>query len=114
MKKHPLQIICELDPEIGTTRSYSGRGMYGKECLGIVIYNTVGVFCAEILRALFNGSVRAANFSENEEFDRSDIAEEIAEALSSMCQDAMGLGTIVYFPSVPYVFEESVGDEDFA
>ncbi len=68
------------------TRSYSGRGMFGKECLGVTIEDSLLHFVAELL----------------------DLAEEmsdvknLATALQNARTDSMGLGTIIYFPYIPY------------
>ena len=77
------------------TRSYSGRGMYGKECLGVSIdRGGLGNFIADVL--------------ENLDTDR---VEEIAEAFRHLSTDSLGLGMIAYFPGVPYNGSSS-DDED--
>jgi hypothetical protein len=74
------------------TRSYSGRNMYGKVCLGVTIDRSgLGSFIASVI--------------ENLDMDH---VEDISDAFRGMATDSMGMGQIVYFPSVPY--EE--GDED--
>ena len=59
-------------------RSYSGRGMYGKQCLGIDMDSMADAF-------------RFALMVEDED---------LTVALSNPCFDSMGLGIIVYFPNV--------------
>lgn len=56
------------------TRSYSGRGMYGKECLGAVAHSAEDVY-AECGRA----NIKSAR------------------------TDSMGLSVVVYWPSIPWV-----------
>lgn len=53
-------------------RSYSGRGMYGKECVGVTIR------------------------------DKSDLIDlaDAAKIAGKPCTDDMGLGTIAYWPNV--------------
>lgn len=96
---HPLQMM--LDEAGIETRSYSGRGMYGKECLGADIdRGGLGSFMADVIMGM-EAHVAAEN------------REEIAEAFRSMSTDSMGLGMIVYFPGVPYEGDtESEDDED--
>ena len=94
-EKHPLQQLLE-DCDI-RVRSYSGRGMYGKDCLGVDIKR----------RGL--GSLMAAIVRETRDEDEQDI---IAAALEGMESDSMGLGMIYYFPDVPYVGDDE--DEDDA
>lgn len=70
-------------------RSYSGRGMYGRCCLGVDLYQGQSL-----------GSLIAVLITEVDEDDREDVA----EAVQGMLTDSMGLGSIVYFPSV--LFDE--------
>lgn len=96
MECHPLQ---ELIEGIGfETRSYSGRGMYGKQCLGVEISRdqSIGDLFAMIL----------------EEVDGQDDLREIADGFHGMCWDSMGLDMIYYFPNVPYFNEEDHEDEE--
>lgn len=74
-------------------RSYSGRGMYGQKCLGVVIDNAFGKFFADL-------------FGEAKYLDKNKF-EVIQEAFNSMKTDSMGLGTIVYFENVEYIEEDS-------
>jgi|CXWL01.1.fsa_nt_gi hypothetical protein len=88
MTKSKLQAI--LESTVDGVRSYSGRAMYGRSCLGVET-NDVGDLFAAVL----------------EEVEGDDDTHEIQEAFRDMRTDAMGRGTIVYFPNV-----EFVGDED--
>jgi hypothetical protein len=91
---HALQLLLKKhDIE---TRSYSGRNMYGKVCLGVDIgRGGLGDFIAKVIEGT-QSQIGGENI------------EEIAQAFRGMATDSMGMGQIVYFPSVPY--EE--GDED--
>jgi hypothetical protein len=66
-------------------RSYSGRGMYGKSCVGIVC-NSVGT----IARLIAYATVEACTSDEGEDF---------ADAVSGMHTDSMGSSIIFYWPS---------------
>ena len=61
-------------------RSYSGRGMYGKECVAVT-----GVSVWNVAQGLFS-----------EQFD-----EDFSE-LPEPKQDALGLGNVLYWPSYPW------------
>lgn len=115
MSKHPLQVICELNDNL-KARSYSGRGMFGKSCLGVELDRgvSVGKLFATVLETLFGeGASRAEDFSEDgEDVEREEIALQIAEAFRDMCQDQMGTGAIVYFPNIEYVDEEEEEDDE--
>lgn len=89
-EKHKLQELLE-SAEVGF-RSYSGRGMGGKECLGVTIRSPhgLGEFISDVIQGL--------EFLGEETSD-------VADAFRTMVTDSMGLGMIVYFPDVPFVEE---------
>ncbi len=68
-------------------RSYSGRGMYGKYCLGVDLDGSVYGFVADVMLHA-EGSTDTMN--------------EIASHFHNMETDAMGLGKVVYFRNVEY------------
>jgi len=76
------------------TRSYSGRCMYGKSCIGFVIDDSVLYAVASIV-----GNV--------EDFEE---RLNLVEVFQHVKTDSMGRGTIVYFPYVPY--EEKHEEEE--
>lgn len=80
-----------LDPQ-ALYDDYSGRGMYGKECFGIVVEST-----AEAVKFLI---ALARNLE-------AELADELADNWTT---DSMGYGTIVYFPRFT-VSEEDVDDD---
>lgn len=69
-------LVSNLDN--AEVRSYSGRSMYGKQCLGIDMESMSDAF-------------RFALMVEDED---------LTVALSNPCFDNMGMGIIVYFPNV--------------
>lgn len=87
--KHKLQEILERNGVEGV-QSYSGRGMYGKTCLGVSV-DSLGAFFATVLKC-----VRGE-----------DDTQAIQKAFAGMATDSMGRGVVVYFPSVH--FEEEGG-----
>ena len=76
-------------------RSYSGRGMYGEKCLAITLDRdtSIGQFVGDVLFA-------AGSVGEDGVFDI------LADAFHDMKTDDMGLGSVCYFPGVPYQAEE--------
>lgn len=76
--------VADVD---GTLRPYSGRAMYGQECLGIDLDSEADAFRIALA-----------------------VSGELAEALNSPRFDSMGLGIIVYFPNVEV--PEGVTDDD--
>lgn len=90
------QLIEEAGYE---TRSYSGRGMYGKECLGVCTENVnVIAFIYDIMETSFDQ-------------DRADLEEDIMQIREAKT-DSMGKGMIVYFPNVPYNKDEDEDEEE--
>jgi hypothetical protein len=74
-----------------TPRSYSGRGMYGKECLGVDTDRSEMRVAAELIRAVIETK---------EEFD--DSLYELAGILEDTQTDSMGMGIIMYWPNIPF------------
>jgi hypothetical protein len=86
----------------GSIRSYSGRGMYGRSCLGVVIDGfDIGRLIAHIIRNM--------DFVKDDKYpgDRG----EIADSFEEMCWDSLGLQTVVYFKSVRFI-EPPCEDDD--
>lgn len=77
--------LQELIDEMGYhTRSYSGRGMMGKECLGVSVYDDFE-FGIELGTAI----------------TASDSLYLIA-TIQEYKKDNMGRDTIIYWPNIPY------------
>jgi hypothetical protein len=80
-------------------RSYSGRGMYGENCLGVTISpGEMGQFIARLMEAQ-----HLLDTEEGDEEVKETEWEAVAKGLRRWTQDSMGRGTIIYFPGVPFV-----------
>jgi hypothetical protein len=84
---------CGLD-----VMSYSGRGMFGKECVGVQVDN-LGEFFAEVIYGLE---------PDDERMDK----ETLAEAFRNMKTDELGRGMVVYFPKVKWEDSYEPSDEE--
>lgn len=71
--------------EVDVRTNYSGRGMYGAECVGFVLQNYV-----PYIFALANALADAT------------ITTEFEQIVAATEQDDMGLDIIIYFPGVTY------------
>ena len=71
------------------TRSYSGRGMYGKKCLGVT--------CGNVFK-LFSDVLSAIDGCPYDMLDLNKLSSEFNTAQS----DNMGMDIVVYFPDVEY------------
>lgn len=100
-KAHPLQVMLS-DVGFGRyePRSYSGKGMYGKTCLAVVLDSEIsfGSFIADILdayRTIVEDSINdSAAYS---------ALNDIEHAMRGLRSDGMGRGVVYYWPSIPFV-----------
>jgi hypothetical protein len=63
-------LLCEAIEEAGySPRSYSGRAMYGRDCVGVEVPRSESGFtlCAKVIRAVFDlhGDDEANRFTED-------------------------------------------------
>ena len=73
--------------------SYSGRGMYGRQCLSITTDRDSFSILAKIMR------------------DCEDV-EEASALLAKAKTDSMGRGTVIYWPSIEIPQGVTIGDDD--
>jgi|SRR6478752_2189543 len=83
------QIIEAIENCGETPTDYSGRGMYGKRCLGVVCDNPM----ATLLSILDSFASGANELSE---------VQELIQELGRPQTDSMGLSSILYFPDVKW------------
>lgn len=96
MKPETLKELIE-DAEF-ETRSYSGRGMYGKECLGVVLEAGDEIaFGAKVVLA----AVERNDDLEEDDEDRVDLDDLVGD-IESASTDSLGRGTILYFPRIEF------------
>jgi hypothetical protein len=94
--------LQELMAKHYPARSYSGRGMFGKSCLGFDL--NCGIGMGRFLSTLIESTLGLSQ----------DSIDEIAEQIESIQTDHMGLGMIVYFPGVEFYGEgDDLDDADF-
>lgn len=93
-----ISAVCEWhDIEIRT--DYSGRGMYGAKCLGLVFDGTPGQLFSAFINALT--------------LDDDYLKLELSDVFAEMASDSMGWNSIYYFPGWNFIDEDSeTEDED--
>lgn len=74
--------------------AYSGRGMYGAECVGFDVARGAEVSVGAALALVL---AQAAQDDDQDVYAALDNAFDIA---SNACIDSMGLGSVVYFPGL--------------
>ncbi len=91
--KRILELFREVEVQNDDhqVRSYSGRGMFGRSCVGVDTNDVFG-FIADVLEIAQPGDVYS-----------------LSQVLRNSRQDSMGRSSIIYWPDLPYTEE---GDED--
>ena len=86
MTSKQLQDIIEMAGY--ETRSYSGRGMYGKECLAFTTERETSSFAvaADLIAAAIDAG--------------EDFIEPVLAAMRGVKTDSLGRGAVFYFPSI--------------
>jgi hypothetical protein len=103
--KHPLQFALEYLESAPKLQSYSGRGMFGRKCLGLVVSSM-----AEMNRIIFDlGYSVGVELGEN---DENGFVEKVSVAVQNMQSDNMGMDFIYYFPTVEFVENERFSEDD--
>ena len=99
MAKHLVQRVLE---DIGSfeIRAYSGRGMYGQECLAVELDEGLGALMSDLILATEDLSGREI--------------EDLAQAVRGVRTDSMGRGQIAYFPDVPFTATDVDDAPDYA
>lgn len=99
-----MHILQELVQEAGyDCRSYSGRGMFGSQCLGVDLPVDISAFrfVAHVFDAIESDMVFDSDGKELEAI-LVDVIAKVTRVIEKACLDSMGKGTIIYFPSVQY------------
>lgn len=111
MEQHPMQRMINTFSDVA--RFYGGPGMGGKQCLGVVTTRGgIGELFACIIDALADDTSRGGHTDDPVQ-DSINRMREIADAVRSMRTQDTGIGTIVYFPDVPFVDpSQEIASED--
>lgn len=85
-----MEDFCK-EYDIDFRDDYSGRGMFGRKCVGFVISK---------------GTDLLSTLVELTEMLKDNGIEYVSHKLGAICQDSMGLYTIIYFPRLIKLNEE--------
>lgn len=80
--------VAENEDKYEICEGYSGRGMFGRKCLGVIVRN--GYLRMEFMMSLT--TYLNTNASDDEDLDLG--------AFEGMSMDDLGLDSIVYFPNI--------------
>lgn len=80
-----IRNFVEDNPQYSIYENYSGRGMFGRKCLGVVVKQGYSFmdFIIKLTKYLDDNGFEDVDFS-----------------LEGVSYDALGLDTIVYFPNI--------------
>ena len=100
-----LRSACEEVGDVEFRESYSGRGMYGRECVGIVgmmddCFAVIAHVQTALTQELFDTAIDAADGEENAAYDLNDKVQEMQRSLMRISYDSMGRDVIVYWTAI--------------
>ena len=80
-----IRNLVKKNPKYNIYEKYSGRGMFGRTCLGVVVsqQDSFMDFIIKLTKYLDDNGIEDVDFS-----------------LEGVSYDALGLDTIVYFPNI--------------
>jgi len=93
------KLVSTIEDAGFEARSYSGRGMYGSQCLGVSCDSPISCVMQIV-----------SSFCENA--DDVESVKDLVDTLSDPSTDAMGRGGIVYWTSIPWLDEEEDEGDD--
>lgn len=112
-----LKAACEDSGEVDFRNDYSGRGMYGKRCVGITgsrgdCQRVIGEVLRTMVQELFDASIDCADGEENAAYDLNDTVQENIDKLMQQSMDSMGLDVIVYFERLEPLTDDELSEDD--
>lgn len=90
--------------------SYSGRGMYGQNCIGFYADGTIAQEIAQLATEIVNYCYDTLEGNDAEEM--LDSVERFLDIMAEAKTDNMGQGTVIYFPNVEREDDEESNNED--
>lgn len=106
-----LKAACEDSGEVQFRNDYSGRGMYGKRCVGITgsmreCQRVMASVATALAQESFETAIDCDEGEENAAYDLNDQVQKGLDSLMSFRTDSMGLDVIVYFEDLEPLTEE--------
>ena len=86
-----LKSACEDSGEVSFRESYSGRGMYGRQC--VAISGDAGS-CMEIIKQIIKEAHLSMAWNDDLDFDS------VVDILLDWTEDSMGMGVVYYWPQL--------------
>lgn len=98
-------------------RSYSGRAMYGKQCIAIVgEMSQMLCLIASVIQNAHTEAFEAALHadSEDEKDEACELTGNVTDIIDSILEyrtDSMGLSTVLYWPHIEWVDDEEIEED---
>ena len=109
-----IKDACEDSGEVDFRNDYSGRGMFGRNCVGI---SSTTRECNKVIATVINAlmsSVSAEALFRGDSYKLSDAEQEFEQSVELLLdseQDSMGHGVILYWPNLEHLEEEELDDD---
>lgn len=112
-----LKAACEDSGEVEFRNDYSGRGMYGRKCVGITgsrneCARLVGEVIKQMTQELFEHAIDCEDGQENAAYDLNDQVQQGIDKLLDQSMDSMGLDVIVYFERLEPLTDDELSEDD--
>ncbi len=112
-----LKDACEDIGEVSFRNDYSGRGMYGRKCVGITgsrsdCQRVIGAVLQQMTQELFDTAIDSSEGEEQAAYDLNDVVQENIDKLMQQSMDSMGLDVIVYFERLAPLTDDELSEED--
>jgi len=114
-----LKDACESHGGVDFRNDYSGRGMYGRRCVGITgDHEQCHAVLAEVIKDMAARLARVAKESMDPDYSATlddlittqETFGDNIDTLMSFAQDSMGYNVIIYWPSLKSLSEEEEHD----
>jgi hypothetical protein len=113
-----IKAACtDMGDEAGFRNDYSGRGMYGKRCVGITgtwkdCQRVIAAVLGNLTQELFDASIDCDEGEENVAYDLNDKTQTAIDQLMNFSFDQMGYDVIIYWERLEPLTEEELSEDD--
>lgn len=102
------KIVSAFESAGYEVRSYSGRGMYGKECLAVTSEASGNVIINVVLQIMdaINGP------SSDAYYESVEAAKNLIQSLQNHREDSIGRSSIIYWPNIAWEDDQDENSDD--
>lgn len=113
-----LKDACGEQGDMSAFRNdYSGRGMYGRKCIGITgtmadCQRVIAAVIGQMTQELFDTAIDCDEGEENAAYALNDSVQEAIDKLLDFSWDSMGFDVIVYWPRIEPLTDDELSEDD--